>query len=280
MRSKDFERQNENLEYYYDEEEDPDKVELQVKNIGSLSAHILYIIELGDEILEHSTDFFINPGNIKNVEELLDNLTISINENNSIQLVSERGKVYQTIYEPEKDRPITRKVLNDYLEALTHTFGDYIVHYHSWEWAEVNPSNEYVEGDWSNTWFLPNKTDLVFRINVTYYGELEPMIINHSSVLNFYESQSSAVLIAYIVSNAGEYNNEHLEKYDLGDPLKFWWGENVTFYFGADKIGGAPNGIKFSPSGGHNNIYTGVMVIDDPYREYAQSFPLIGVKIV
>ena len=117
MRSKDFERQNENLEYYYDEEENPDKVELHVKNIGSLSAHILYIIELGDEIIKHPTDFFINPSNIKNVEELLDNQTIPINENNSIQLVSERGKVYQTIYEPEKDKPITRKVLNDYLKA-------------------------------------------------------------------------------------------------------------------------------------------------------------------
>ena len=279
MRNRDFERQNEMLGYYYEVEDDPKKVELNIQNVGSLSARIIYIIDVGKTILQYPTDFNLAPGNNLTIAEILQNENINIT-GSSIQLVSERGKTYQTLYEPTKDKPTSRRELNDFLEALTHTFGDYIIDYHSWGWAIARDSNRYSQEFWENTWSLPNKIDLVFRINVTYYGELEPMIINQSTLLDFYESQSSSVIKAYIVANIGDYNNEHLEGYSSDNLLQIWWGENVTFYFGADSIGGAPEGIRFSPSVGHNNIFTAMLVISDPYREYAQSFPLIGIKIV
>lgn len=279
LRNKDLERQNEILEYYYEVEDDPKKVELNIKNVGSLSVSIVYIIDIGEKIVKYPTDLNINSGDNLTIAEILQNRNITI-VGSSIQLVSERGKTYQTLYEPTKDKPISRRELNDFLEALTHTFGDYIVDYHSWGWAVAQESDEYSKGSWKNTWDLPNKTDLVFRINATYYGELEPMIINQSTVLDFYESQSSSKLKAYIVANVGGYNNEHLHKYSSDNLLQVWWGENLTFYFGADSLGDNPEGISFSPSGGHNNIFTAILVISDTYREYSQSFPLIGIKIV
>ncbi len=120
--------------------------------------------------------------------------------------------------------------------------------------------------------------DLVFRINVTYYGEYEPTIVNQSSMINFYKVHSEVPKEVWLVTDTGNYNNEKLVAYDSNLQKKFWWGRNATLYFGASSEGGDPDGFFFKTTG-QEDIYTGFIIICETLREYSQSYPLIGIEI-
>ena len=269
MQQKDLDRGIEDLDFYYKNRDDK-FMDLYLRNTGSLTINIIIIADLDKfhfEDVKHY-NIHINPTVEYNVSDFLDlYYDPGFTENNTLQLVSTRGNTYETDYIPVVTSYVTWKELSDELAALISIFGDFIFDFDSFGWAHYNESDWAIQ-PWMENWDVlldkDPKTYVVFRINVTYYGEEPSVTLGEESTMFFRQlSDASSTDVAEIATARGGYNNERFAPYE---GQTFTFNQTRTLYFMTTKDLAARN---------HD---CSVSLFDESLK-YSQNFPLISIRV-
>ncbi|MFW6117061.1 MAG: hypothetical protein ACOC6G_00565 [Thermoproteota archaeon] len=261
MLEREFEKGKETLELDYlpinNTHED-----LYIKNIGPLTSHIVYINDITEYNFNPIEGEYLHPGEEVRVTDLLSRKNITIPRDNKIQVLTERGNIYETKYESEGEIPPTRQQLNDILEAMRQVMGNFLIDYDSFGWTEVDDLP-----NWNKNWLVDRKvkSDYVFRLNITYWGDQASFEVGSGTLMHFIPLDGAAdTRHVSIVSTTGGYDNETIDdSYNtvIFDEL----GETKTLYFS-----GSPN---FNRDG--YAITLGLMGED-----YAQSIPFGSITVI
>ncbi len=273
---KDQEKQEERIDFRYYLDEDP-KIETQylfMINSGGMPVQIIQVINL--ENLNYTDlkkeEFMVNPGVSLKLDEVFSTLKLNFKENTLVGFLTGRGNMFSVKYIPTVIVPPSYGNLTDALQNMSETLGDFIFDYHSFEWAEML-QEPY---EWHNSWEIPEKTWLVFRINLTYYGSnmVLPLISENTHILF---SGPENIPIYYIVENTNTYDDVEISAYNSATPISLLNDTSRALYFGSHE----PEDLVSPPKKFNSKkLYTGIVVVYDKGRSYSQTYPLIGLKVV
>jgi hypothetical protein len=98
-----------------------------------------------------------------------------------------------------------------------------------------------------------------------------PHLSNKTHIF-FITGESSNLRIYYLVSNNGTYGNAEIIPYSS---ISFSYNNSKAIYFASRTVGTLEQPPKFN-----KETYTGIIVLYDDGRNYSQSFPLLGIKVI
>jgi hypothetical protein len=199
----------------------------------------------------------------------------------------------------------------DFSKLLSGVFGDFLVDYHSVEWAFVTTaSGVSVTGPWQNGWIIPtgsNNQYVAFRLNLTYYGDSMMRIDNDTNIL-FKNLQDNSIVFegsSYnYATDRGTYPTLFISNYDkTSSTLSSYNGHEIavdssanpvpiTVYFSTvqqftsdwpnaeGKIYsiGSPTHIGYPISSLQPNAMMTLSLYGMSPSNYAQSYPLFAVQ--
>jgi hypothetical protein len=130
----------------------------------------------------------------------------------------------------------------DFNQQLSGMFGDFLVDYHSVQWASVTTTNGVsVTGPWQTGWIIPTTVNIqkvAFRLNVTYYGSTSIRIDNDTNIwfnnlqqssVVFENSQVSLITIGYDHFYTGVYPTLYISNYvQATNALSLYNGHEIT----------------------------------------------------
>ena len=204
-----------------------------------------------------------------------------------IQVVTEKGNVFPISYPQDtSDYPYGDIAAG----ALAKVIGRVLPDYESFSWS-INAQDPDISFDWEDTWSVPNKEFLIFRITVLYYYPV-PIVLGKNTGLFFIYlggAQSGQNRQFYIVQ-FDEVTGQ-MSKYDEDsnyvvlpsyDPDNNPEGPTpITLYFATSEEEGDPftdNQSEFTQTGKYQTI---LAIYERPGGGYySQAFSLIAVEVV
>ena len=302
MRSDDIDRGQESIRTMWLNYTDTTHLTLKIQNIGTKSVRVTSIgvhDKSGlDEVTPYPEDQYYYPQDVYIEPSRVATFLITVpgldpfqtDYSYIIQVVTERGNTFESGYpfRAEQDQVVVAAQA-----ALAKVIGDFIPEYHSYSWAlRENQGSVYTESDWHYSWWVTPDVPIIFRLNITYYGE--GITVGQDSALFFqtiYGSPSHQVnpfYILYVTSanpSLPSYNNELIRAYTYPSfDLDLHKYQNVTLYFGTATQGQGPWGNQNEceiPGGGTATppqYLTTMGIYDIPsVHKYAQAFTLFAI---